>query len=172
MASSRLKKELRDILENPPANCSAGTVNDDLFHWRATIIGPEKTPFHGGIFMADIHFPQEYPFRPPKVRFITKIYHPNINESGSICVDILDDNWSPALTTPKILLSLCSLFTDPNPDDPLVPEIAKQYKENYKKYEETAKSWTAIYAMGEAFDTYSSSGGGENNGDLTEEDED
>jgi len=170
MASSRLKKELRDILQKPPSNCSAGTVNDDLFHWRATIIGPEKTPYHGGIFKADIHFPQEYPFRPPKVRFITKIYHPNINASGSICVDILDDNWSPALTTPKILLSLCSLFTDPNPDDPLVPEIAKQYKESYEKYEETAKSWTAIYAMGD-YDDVKNTNTNDESDDLTEEDD-
>jgi len=130
--------------------CSAGpATNDDLFNWQASIMGPPDSPYAGGVFMVRIHIPPDYPFKPPKVAFVTKVYHPNINSNGSICLDILKDQWSPALTISKVLLSICSLLTDPNPDDPLVPDIAHQYKGDRHRYEETARQWTMKYAMGE-----------------------
>ena len=146
MSTFRLQKELDELIKNPPTNCSAGTVDNDLFHWRASIIGPEDTPYDGGIFDLDIYFPVNYPFKAPKCNFITKIYHPNINSAGSICVDILKDSWSPALSISKVLLSISSLMNDPNPDDPLEPIIATQYKENKSEFISTAKTWTTIYA--------------------------
>ena len=109
--------------------------------------GPEGTPYEGGIFNLDIFFPTEYPWKPPMVNFVTKVYHPNINSSGSICLDILKTKWSPALTITKVLLSICSLLNEPNPDDPLVPDIANEYKDNRTKFIDTAKSWTTAYAQ-------------------------
>ncbi|KAG8670125.1 Ubiquitin-conjugating enzyme E2 1 [Fusarium poae] len=105
------------------------------------------SPYSGGVFFLAIHFPTDYPFKPPKVNFTTRIYHPNINSNGSICLDILRDQWSPALTISKVLLSICSMLTDPNPDDPLVPEIAHVYKTDRPRYEATAREWTRKYAI-------------------------
>ncbi|XP_021573594.1 ubiquitin-conjugating enzyme E2 D2-like, partial [Carlito syrichta] len=126
--TKKVSKELNDLARDPPAQCSAGPVGDDMFHWQATIMGPNDSPYQGGVFFLTIHFPTDYPFKPPKVAFTTRIYHPNINSNGSICLDILRSQWSPALTISKVLLSICSLLCDPNPDDPLVPEIARIYK--------------------------------------------
>lgn len=142
----RIQKELTLLLKDPPDNCSAGPVGDDIFHWEGTIMGPTETVYEGGIFNLDIQFPKNYPFKPPKVRFLTKIYHPNINSGGFICLDIFKENWSPALTISKVLLSLCSLLTDPNPEDPLVVDIADEYVNDREKYNNTARSWTQIYA--------------------------
>lgn len=146
MAEKRLGKELQMITSDPPANISAGLVDGDLFHWEAVILGPESTPYEGGVFRVDIQIPNEYPHHPPKMIFITKIYHPNINSKGAICLDVLRDQWSPALMIKTLLLSICSLLGDPNPDDPLVPEIARVYKSNPEEFIETARSFTEMYA--------------------------
>jgi ubiquitin-protein ligase len=112
----------QDLANDPPTSCSAGPVGDDLFHWqvggkafvrrfagrlhsflrKATIMGPHDSPYSGGVFFVNIHFPPDYPFKPPKVSFQTKVYHPNVNSQGSICLDILKDQWSPALTISKV----------------------------------------------------------------------
>merc|ERR1712241_950718 len=147
MALKRINKELQDLGRDPPAQCSAGPVGDDLFHWQATIMGPPESPYQGGVFFLTIHFPTDYPFKPPKVAFTTRTYHPNINSNGSICLDILRSQWSPALTISKVLLSICSLLCDPNPDDPLVPEIARIFKTDREKYTELAREWTRKYGM-------------------------
>ena len=110
MALRRIQKELQDLGRDPPAQCSAGPVGDDLFHWQATIMGPPESPYQGGVFFLTIHFPVDYPFKPPKVAFTTRIYHPNINSNGSICLDILRSQWSPALTISKGTFDTLSIY--------------------------------------------------------------
>ena len=147
-ALKRIQRELIDLGRDPPSNCSAGPTDEkDQYHWSATIMGPDDSPYAGGVFFLTIHFPTDYPFKPPKCTFTTKIYHPNINSNGGICLDILKDQWSPALTVSRVLLSISSLLTDANPDDPLVPEIAHIYKTDRPRYEASATEWTRKYAM-------------------------
>jgi ubiquitin-conjugating enzyme E2 D len=148
MATQRITRELELFSKDPPSNCSAGPLNGDIFKWQATIMGPEDSPYENGVFYLDINFPSDYPFKPPRLTFTTKIYHPNINSEGGICLDILKDEWSPALTISNVLLSICSLLTDPNPDDPLVPHIANLYNTDKDKYIATAREHTIRYASG------------------------
>ena len=147
MALSRIRKELTDIQKDPPAGCSAGPVDDDMFNWEGVIFPPADSPYAGGVYKLNIRFPTDYPFKQPHVTFQTKIYHPNINSAGGICLDILKTQWSPALTISKVLLSILSLLTDPNPDDPLVPEAADLYKRDRAAYEMKAREWNIAYAM-------------------------
>ena len=134
MALKRIQRELCDLGSDPPANCSSGPVGDDLFHWQATIMGPTDTPYYGGIFKLEMLFSRAYPIKPPQVRFKTKIFHPNIDSSGGICVDILKDAWSPALTMKTAMLSLQALMCSPEPDDPQDAQVANMYKANYEQF--------------------------------------
>ncbi|KAJ1652624.1 hypothetical protein IWQ61_007080 [Dispira simplex] len=145
-SARRIQKELAEICLDPPSNCSAGPKGDNLYQWASTITGPSESPYAGGIFFLDINFPEEYPFKPPKIVFRTRIYHCNVNSQGQICLDILKDNWSPALTISKVLLSICSLLTDANPHDPLVASIADQYLHNREEHDKVAREWTRRYA--------------------------
>ncbi|KAI7798663.1 ubiquitin-conjugating enzyme E2 E1 [Triplophysa rosa] len=145
-SAKRIQKELADIMLDPPPNCSAGPKGDNIYEWRSTILGPPGSVYEGGVFFLDIAFTPDYPFKPPKVTFRTRIYHCNINSQGVICLDILKDNWSPALTISKVLLSICSLLTDCNPADPLVGSIATQYTTNRPEHDRIAKQWTKRYA--------------------------
>ena len=146
----RIEKEMIELGDDTPYNCSAGPTDDDITKWTATIIGPNDTPYAGGAFELKIEFTPEYPFKPPKIYFVTPIYHCNINRRGGICLDILkagqNGNWSPALTIGKVLLSICSLLAEPNPDDPLVPEIANLYKKNRGRHDEFALQWCNQYS--------------------------
>jgi ubiquitin-conjugating enzyme E2 D/E len=143
----RIQNELKEMTLNAPSNCSAGPISEDnLYSWRATIMGPENTPYHNGVFYLKIEFASDYPFRAPKIMFITKIYHCNINSTGGICLDILKDQWSPALSISKVLISICSMLDDPNPNDPLVPEIANLLVKNKALHDANAREWTLKYA--------------------------
>ena len=101
-ALTRILGELGELLSDPVDNVSAGPVGDDLFHWHGAIIGPNDTPYSRAVFFLDIHIPADYPFEPPKVSFISEISHPNISSDGEICLDIMKDQWSPALTISQV----------------------------------------------------------------------
>lgn len=144
---NRLLNEYNSLKKSPIDNCSAGPISDkDSTKWQATIFGPKDTPYHGGIFNIKIDFGSEYPFKPPSVIFKTPIYHCNINSQGGICLDILKDQWSPALNVSTLLLSICSLLAEPNPNDPLVPEIADLLKKNKELHNKNALQYTMKYA--------------------------
>ncbi|XP_073116542.1 uncharacterized protein [Elaeis guineensis] len=119
-----------------------------LHYFNVMILGPTQSPYEGGVFKLELFLPEEYPMAAPKVRFLTKIYHPNIDKLGRICLDILKDKWSPALQIRTVLLSIQALLSAPNPDDPLSDNIAKHWKANEAEAVEKAKDWTRLYAGG------------------------
>lgn len=139
-------KETQRLLSDPVPGISAVPDENNARYFHVLVAGPEGSPFEGGIFKLELFLPEEYPMMPPKVRFITKIYHPNIDKLGRICLDILKDNWSPALQIRTVLLSIQALLSAPNPDDPLANDVAEQWKYNEQDAIEIAREWTIIYA--------------------------
>ncbi len=111
-------------------------------HLSGKINGPKGTVYEGGVFAVDIHIPDAYPFEPPKMKFTTKIWHPNVSSvTGAICLDILKDQWSPALTIKTALVSLQALLSAPEPKDPQDAVVAGMYLNDPKEFETTAKYW-------------------------------
>ena len=139
----RLGKELESLQNDPIENVDACPIDpNNLLRWRGILMGPPDSPYEGGKFHLSITFSEEYPQKPPKVRFETKVYHPNINQEGAICLDILSEAWNPALTIGKVLLSVQLLLVCPEPDDPLVLPIAAVFKNDINRYNENARQWT------------------------------
>lgn len=143
----RLQYELKNAKELDEYGIIIETDETNIYKWTITMQGPDDSPYQEGTFKLSVEFPSNYPFAPPSINFITKIYHCNVNNSGGICLDILKEQWSPALTINKVVLSIISLLNDPNPDDPLIPEIAQIYLNDRAQYIENAKRHTLIYAQ-------------------------
>merc|ERR1712205_292215 len=143
----RIVKETQRLMQEPPPGISATPYEDNLRYFNVIIAGPQSSPYEGGIFKLELFLPGEYPMVPPKVRFLTKIYHPNIDKLGRICLDILKDNWSPALQIRTVLLSIQALMSAPNPDDPLANDVADHWKSNEAAALEVAKEWTVKFAQ-------------------------
>ncbi|KAH9932826.1 ubiquitin-conjugating enzyme/RWD-like protein [Epithele typhae] len=149
----RVSKEIADCKNDKSSRVTIELVDNSPFHLIGSFDGPEGTPYEGGRFQVDIVIPDNYPFQPVKMKFITKVYHPNVSSaSGAICLDILKDAWSPVLTLKSTLISLQSLLCSPEPRDPQDAEVAKHYMTSKSSFEETARYWTHIYAGGPAKD--------------------
>lgn len=144
----RLKKEFADLENNPPAQFAFDMNYKDILKLEGTIFNLRETPYEGGFFFFTLILPTDYPFKPPKIKINTKIYHPNINENGDFSVgdDICNSTWTPKLTIKDFLNYIVSIIIKPNADDPYVPEIAKIYKSQPDTFFNIAKEWTLKYA--------------------------
>lgn len=143
----RISNEYKKLQKSDSNEFSLRPVGDSLSSWTAKLVGPAETPYENGNFDLQIDIPKMYPFAPPKVKFVTKIYHPNIDTEGNICLDILKGSWSASLTLEKVMLSISSLLNDPNPDDPLRSQVASLFKKDRKKYNEIAQKFTQDHAF-------------------------
>ncbi|CAD8186448.1 unnamed protein product [Paramecium octaurelia] len=148
---NRITKEIQDFEQRQKKSEDNGisilVVDNNITHWKGFINGSPDTPYEGGYFQIDIVLTADYPYKPPKMKFDTRIWHPNISsQTGAICLDILKDEWSPALSIRTALLSLQALLCDPQPDSPQDAVVANQYKTNRDLFIKTAKEWTLNYA--------------------------
>nr|XP_023689856.1 ubiquitin-conjugating enzyme E2 T [Paramormyrops kingsleyae] len=148
---SRLKRELQLLGTEPPPGVSCWQTEHDVGELKAELVGGVNTPYEGGVFSLEIKVPERYPFEPPKIRFLTPIYHPNIDNGGRICLDALKlppkGAWRPSLNISTVLTSIQLLMAEPNPDDPLMADISAEYKYSRQVFLEKAKKWTLKHAM-------------------------
>lgn len=147
-SSLLLSKQLRELNKNPVNGFSAGLIDDsDIYKWEVLVIGPPDTLYEGGFFKAILTFPVDYPHRPPKMKFISDIWHPNIDKNGDVCISILhepgddkygyekpEERWLPVHTVETILLSVISLLADPNFESPANVDSAKEWRENNAEF--------------------------------------
>jgi ubiquitin-conjugating enzyme E2 G1 len=140
-----LRKQLNDLKKHPNGGFSAGLVDDDnLYKWEVVIVGPPDTVYEGGMFKATLEFPQDFPQKPPKMKFITEIWHPNIHKNGDVCISILhepgedrygyekaSERWLPVHTIETILISVISMLADPNDESPANVDAAKQWRNDF-----------------------------------------
>jgi ubiquitin-protein ligase len=157
----RIHNELKEINEYIKSECldnhrfvSIRNINDDVFKMEVCVLGPKESAYEEGAYAISIIIPKEYPNRPPHMKFITKIYHPNIGSDGSICLDILKDNWRPIYTLRTILMSIISLLSDPNPDSPLNGEAAKAFKDSLKSTDARRKYLKKVLSYIDNSSTY------------------
>ncbi|NXX23763.1 UBE2T enzyme, partial [Podargus strigoides] len=148
--ASRLKRELSLLTTEPPSGITCWQSDKGLDEIQAQILGGADTPYEKGIFNLEIIIPERYPFEPPQIRFLTPIYHPNIDSAGRICLDVLKlppkGAWRPSLNISMLLTCVQLLMAEPNPNDPLMADISSEYKYNRQLFLLNAKEWTEKYA--------------------------
>ncbi|CAF0746818.1 unnamed protein product [Rotaria sp. Silwood1] len=144
--TKRIVKESARLQQEPVPGINAIVDDQNPRYFKVIIDGPSESPYEGGKFKVELFLPDEYPMAPPKVRFMTKLYHPNIDKLGRICLDILKEKWSPALQIRTVLLSIQALLSAPNPDDFLDADVAEKWKADEKGAKAIARDWTLRYA--------------------------
>ncbi|KAJ8967393.1 hypothetical protein NQ314_002899 [Rhamnusium bicolor] len=150
MQRQRLSRELSKMTNSPPQGICVFPKDDKLNVFEAKLTGPEDTPYKDGIFSLEILVPEKYPFAPPSIKFTTKIYHPNIDDNGRICLDLIKmppaGNWKPTIGLEGLLIAVRMLLETPNADDPLMADIAEEFKNYNEDYIKKAKMFTEKYA--------------------------
>ena len=147
-AMKYLKNEYTKLQSDPilSLGCTVGLVNNDIFHWKLSLIGPTDTPYAGGMFFLTADFPDTYPKNKPEVRFTNKIYHLNVSPSnGHICISTLNQ-WKARTPMVDVISAIFALFYDQNPFSPYSVSMAGQYKLNRNEFNKTAAEWTQKYA--------------------------
>jgi ubiquitin-conjugating enzyme E2 D len=146
MALKRLQKENTLITTTRSTLFTAGPVADDLFEWHAMLVGPEGSPYADGLFAVELKFAANYPLVPPKVKFLTQIYHTSITPKGEICLPMIKTEWSPAIYISDILIQLSAMLAEPDGESPLMPAVANILKTDPEQFKATAREWTEKYA--------------------------
>jgi ubiquitin-conjugating enzyme E2 D/E len=147
MIQRRLLKEFKVAEENSAQITKLQPKGNDMLQLEAKIVGPDNSPYADHIFTLDIHMPTDFPFKPPKVKFNTRVYHPSIKDDGSICLEVLGEKWTPNLSLVTILLQIIELLADPSTENPVVPAIAQQILKNPQEFYDTARMYTKKYAQ-------------------------
>ncbi|XP_006881921.1 PREDICTED: ubiquitin-conjugating enzyme E2 L3-like [Elephantulus edwardii] len=147
MAARRLMKELEEIHKSGIQNfCDIEVDEENFLRWEGLIV-PNSPPYDKGAFRVEIRFPAEYPFKPPKILFKTKIYHPNIDETGQVCLPVISsENWKPATKAEQVILSLVALISEPEPEHPLRADLAQEYKTDREQFYRNAEDFTRMFA--------------------------
>jgi ubiquitin-conjugating enzyme E2 D/E len=154
LTTKRLQKEFRDIQtsdEFDKCKIKVELNHNNMTHWKVAMKGPNNTPYSDYEYLLDVVITSQYPFKPPKIKFATNIFHPNISPKGEICLDILKHNWSPTLTLGKVILSIYMLISCPNCDDPLNPTAASIYKSDKDKFDKIVKNTKPTVIVAETF---------------------
>ncbi|KAK0526400.1 hypothetical protein OC834_004815 [Tilletia horrida] len=147
-SNKRLVKELSDLHATPLDGITVDVADENIYKWIAKIEG-QNTPYQGGVFELSLDFPIEYPFKTPKVKFNTQIYHPNVDDSGNLCVGLLKaEAWKPSTKASSILMAISQLLSEPSPDDALVASIAELYKSDRAQFDKQAAEFTKKFATG------------------------
>ncbi|KAG2210187.1 hypothetical protein INT46_009996 [Mucor plumbeus] len=144
----RILNEIADVNDDETAPLHVYVPDDaNIYNLLGSIVGPRDTPYQDGIFLLEIKLHENHPFAPPNIKFITKVYHPNVSsQTGAICLDVLKSNWSPAMTLRITLMSIQALLDAPDASSPQDFQVAKVYTSDKSAFNEEARLWTRTYA--------------------------